>query len=166
MTANILAPAAAGLTMPCISILQPWAWLITRPDLTTPDQRAAAAGAGLLKDIENRTWRTAFRGEILIHAGKTYSRAVHEDFAIDLLTEGIQLPRYEDMARGGIVGAARITDCVREHPSRWKMPDCWGFVLEQQRALPFKPLRGHLGIFRVPALDLWKDKEGSPCSPA
>lgn len=39
-------------------------------------------------------------------------------------------------------------------------------VLEQQRALPFKPLRGHLGIFRVPALDLWKDKEGSPCSPA
>lgn len=161
MSAHVPDPVAASATMPCISILQPWAWLITRPDLTTPDQRAAAAGAGLLKDIENRTWRTAFRGEILIHAGKTYSRAVHEDFAIDLLTDGIQLPRYEEMARGGIVGVARITDCVREHPSRWKMADCWGFVLEQQRALPFKPLRGQLGIFRVPAQD-W---EGSACSP-
>ena len=39
--------------MPALSIRQPWAWAILH--------------AG--KDIENRSWRTAFRGEVLIHAG-------------------------------------------------------------------------------------------------
>ena len=40
--------------MKAITIKQPWASLI-------------AAG---LKDIENRTWKTNFRGRVLIHAAK------------------------------------------------------------------------------------------------
>lgn len=122
--------------LPCISILQPWAWLIVHG----------------FKDIENRDWPTRFRGRILIHAGKKLGK---RDYADDLEFfaehDGIHLPAFEDMQLGGIVGSATITDCVRQHPSRWKMDDCWGFVLKDQRVRPFVPYRGQLGIFRVPA---------------
>jgi len=120
--------------LPCISILQPWAWLIVNGH----------------KDIENRVWSTKFRGRILIHAGKSYEAAVHDRYADDLLDDfDIELPAYADMLRGGIVGSATVTDCVQEHPSRWFV-GTWGFVLAQQRVRPFVPYRGQLGIFRVP----------------
>jgi hypothetical protein len=124
------------MTLPCISILQPYAWLIVNGH----------------KDIENRGWSTGFRGRILIHAGKKYSRRDHDEYAESLFEDfGIQLPRFEDMPLGGIVGSATITDCVKEHPSRWKMADSWGFVLSAQRVRPFVAYRGQLGIFQVPA---------------
>ena len=58
--------------MKALSIRQPWAWLIVRPDLTDPIQRAAAFAAGEIKDIENRTWATKHRGPFLVHAGQTF----------------------------------------------------------------------------------------------
>jgi hypothetical protein len=122
--------------LPCISILQPYAWLIVNGH----------------KDIENRGWATRFRGRILIHAGKKYSRRDHDEYCDQMLEDfDIQLPAFEDMPLGGIVGSATVVDCVRGHPSRWKMDDAWGFVLKDQRVRPFVPYRGQLGIFRVPA---------------
>lgn len=122
--------------LPCISVRQPYAWLIVTGH----------------KDIENRNWRTSFRGRILIHAGKKYSRREHDEYAEDLGEyRGIELPRFEDMHLGGIVGSATVTDCVREHPSCWKSLGSWGFVLRDQRTRSFVPLRGQLGIFGVPS---------------
>ena len=46
--------------MKAITICQPYAWLISLP---TSDPRH--------KRVENRTWYTAYRGPILIHAGKS-----------------------------------------------------------------------------------------------
>jgi len=138
--------------LPAISILQPYAWLIIRPDLTDPQARAEALAAGQIKDIENRGWATKFRGRILIHAGKKYGRREHEEYAVDMLDDfGIDLPPFEQMQLGGIVGSATITDCVQEHPSRWKILGSWGFVLKDQRVRPFVPYRGQLSIFRVPS---------------
>lgn len=54
--------------MKALSIRQPWAWLIIRPDLTTPEQRAAALAAGHIKTIENRNWATNRRGFVLANA--------------------------------------------------------------------------------------------------
>lgn len=122
--------------VPCISILQPYAWLIVNGH----------------KDIENRGWATKFRGRILIHAGKAYTKAQHDEYAEELEEDfGIVLPAFEAMHRGGIVGSATVVDCVREHPSRWKIIGTYGFVLTQQRVRPFVPYRGQLGIFRVPS---------------
>jgi len=39
-------------TLTCLSVRQPWAWLIVNGH----------------KDVENRTWSTQHRGDILIHA--------------------------------------------------------------------------------------------------
>lgn len=125
--------------VPCISILQPYAWLVVNG----------------YKDIENRGWPTKFRGRILIHAGKKYSRRDHDEFAEDLAEDwphraAITLPPFEEMLLGGIVGSATIIDCVQEHSSPWKILGTWGFVLKDQRVRPFVPLRGQLGIFGVP----------------
>ena len=85
-----------------ISVRQPWAWLIV-------------AGH---KDIENRTWRTSYRGSLLIHA----SQAMEEnDFPVqrewiktwnEYLIAGDESPIVipEDLPRGAIVGAVNLTD--------------------------------------------------------
>lgn len=116
--------------MKALSILQPWAWLIVTGR----------------KDIENRTWGTGFRGEVLIHAGKTYPK---RDFKDDAEDWGDDFPRQREAMIGGIVGVATIVDCVRKSDSKW-FNGPYGFVLRDARPLPLTPLRGQLGFFDVP----------------
>lgn len=139
-----------GETLPCISIRQPWASLIIK--------------AG--KDIENRSWATRFRGRILVHAAKGMTRDEHEDaiaFAVDAIradprntgaTKKVTLRElgfeFERLQRGGIIGSVEVVDCVKASESPWFMGE-FGFVLRDPRPLPFVPLKGSLGIFRVPA---------------
>ena len=122
-----------------LSIRQPWAWLIVQG----------------LKDIENRSWATKHRGPTLIHAAKGMTRQEYED-AADFAYFGCgiqQMPTFEQMQRGGIVGLAEITACVppERRTSRWHMEGCHGFALRGAQALPFTPLAGRLGFFDVPA---------------
>lgn len=122
--------------MRTLSILQPYAWLIVNG----------------YKDIENRTWYTPVRGQFLVHAGKKYGPRIHADYVEDMQFYGVTLPSFAEMMAmtGGIVGLANITDCVKTHPSKWKMMGTWGFVLNEQAPLPFRPWRGQLGFFDVP----------------
>ncbi len=156
----------APALIPCISIRQPWAWLIVRPDLSDHEERRIASEHGHIKDIENRSWPTTKRGPILIHAAKAYSRREHSSMSEHLATKmGIELPSYETMQRGGIVGRATLTDSVREHPSPWKIPDQWGFVLEDSAATPFVPWRGQLGWFLVPSETILPNLPEDPQKP-
>lgn len=145
-----------------LSIRQPWAWLIVRPDLTG-ELRKAAIHEREIKDVENRDWPTRYRGPILIHASKGMTRAEYEDaadFASSL--SSWELPRFEDLPRGGIVGRARIVDCVTQIDSRWFVGR-FGFVLTDVEPLPFVPCRGALGLFPVPqdVLDRLHDCDGT-----
>ncbi|MDE4918331.1 ASCH domain-containing protein [Cupriavidus metallidurans] len=132
--------------MKALSIRQPWAWLIAQG----------------FKDIENRTWRTSFRGRVLIHASKGMTRGEYQDvkdYLSELYETGpydaalIALPKFEQMERGGIVGVATITDCVpdRARQSQWHMEGQFGFQIVDAKALPFVPCKGALGFFDVPA---------------
>ncbi|WP_321820846.1 MULTISPECIES: ASCH domain-containing protein [unclassified Burkholderia] len=142
--------------MKALSIRQPWPWLITRPDLVDEAARAEARAIGAMKDIENRTWRTNFRGRILIHASKSMTRADYADARDSLeyldLAE-IPLPSFEQLQRGGIVGVATIDDCVpsSQRSSRWHIEGCFGFHLVDVKPLPLLPCKGELQIFDVPA---------------
>lgn len=121
--------------MKALSIRQPWAWLIINGG----------------KDIENRTWPTKYRGQVLIHAAKGMTRAEYEDALDPLHASGgsvIDLPAFEDLERGGIVGSVEIVDCVRDSDSPWYM-GAWGFVLRNPKPLTFQPLKGRLGFFDV-----------------
>ena len=133
--------------MKALSIRQPWAWAIIH--------------AG--KDIENRTWWTYYRGPVLIHAAKGMTRDEFEDF-VDTYAHIRRLwsaehpfgperyprlmPAFEALRRGGIVGKARIADCVSSSPSPWFFGP-YGFVLADVEPLPFRPLKGALGFFDV-----------------
>lgn len=123
--------------MRALSIRQPWAWLIVNGH----------------KDIENREWSTQFRGQVLIHAGKTMARRYYEDVcasvALQLGCGSIQIPPYEQLERGGIVGTARIVDCLARADSPW-FQGPFGFQVREARPLPFHACNGALGFFHVP----------------
>lgn len=126
--------STVGLGLPALSIRQPWAWLILH--------------AG--KDIENRNWRTSVRGRILIHAAKGMTRMEYEEAAMFLATDiprTITLPSFDQLERGGIIGAVDLTGCWVKHQSPWFV-GFYGFSLANPKPLPFVPCRGALGFFR------------------
>ncbi len=64
------------------------------------------------KRIENRTWRTNYRGPLAIHAGRTCSR---DDEAFKFLTQqGLKPPTGDDLERmrGHVLGIVELVDCV------------------------------------------------------
>jgi len=116
--------------MKAISVRQPWAWLIIH--------------AG--KDIENRSWPTGVRGRVLVHASKGMTRDEYIDADFFVCDSGINLPPFEELERGGIIGSVEITDCVTESPSLWFFGP-YGFVLRNPKPHPFHQMRGQLGFF-------------------
>ena len=95
--------------MKVLSIKQPWASLIAHG----------------IKDIENRTWKTNFRGRILIHASQQYACKPTEIFHLlgkdrfDALLEYIEGRHAKICERSAIIGEVDIIDCVINHPSIW-----------------------------------------------
>lgn len=122
--------------MKALSIQQPWAWLIVNG----------------YKDVENRDWPTRYRGPLFIHAGKKVDESAAawlRRSGRDFLPTGVAVP--DVFETGGIVGEARLTDCVTHSDSDWFEGD-YGFVLQHATPRPFQPLRGQLGLFEVPNL--------------
>lgn len=94
--------------MKAVSIKQPWASLIAHG----------------IKDIENRTWKTKFRGKIYIHAsvksaGNTaYLLNKEQDNFFAYNTENYKT--FEsNLPYSAIIGEVDIIDCVINHPSIW-----------------------------------------------
>ncbi len=121
-----------------ISIRQPWAWCIIH--------------AG--KDIENRSWYSKFRGPFAVHASQGMTKSEYEDCLawtrhVNVhrpLPEGLVMPAFKDLPRGGIVGVATVTDCVSDSDSPWFMGR-FGFVLSKAQPVDFIPVKGELGFF-------------------
>jgi hypothetical protein len=83
--------------MKMITIQQPWAALIV---------------AGI-KDIENRTWTTAYQGPLLIQAGTKIDRSGFQ--MLDAM--GIELDG--PLHRGVILGSVVLGEIVRDSDSSW-----------------------------------------------
>lgn len=137
--------------MKALSIRQPWAWLIIRPDITDPETREFAIRNAYTKDIENRSWPTKMRGRILVHAAKGMTLDEYDE-AIDVLwavgDRTINLPSVDQIDRGGIIGTVDIVDCITRSASPWFFGP-YGFVLSNPQPLPFLPMSGRLGFFDV-----------------
>lgn len=87
--------------MKVLSIKQPWASLIAHG----------------IKPIENRGWKTNFRGTILIHASKKIA-----DYKLtkEQLREcGLEVLWNSDKLTSAIIGEVDIIDCVINHSSIW-----------------------------------------------
>ncbi len=131
----------------CITIRQPWAWLILRPDLT-PAQRAQAHVDGLIKDIENRPWKTSRRGWLYIHAGKVIDHAAIETINREFVGR-IVIPPAEQLQTGGIVGRVNLHKIDSYSMSVWAMDGKQHWHLSQPEPLPFEPMRGMQGLFQA-----------------
>lgn len=133
--------------MKALSLRQPWPWAI----LT------------LGKDIENRTWKTNFRGRAMLHASKKYDHEgaawIRDTFAFST-GEGIVLksspdaemdiivPGPDDLPRGGHVGSVEIIDCVDCSNSEWFFGS-FGYVLRNPIEVSYMAAKGKLGFFNV-----------------
>ena len=118
--------------MKALSIRQPWAWLILNG----------------IKDIENRNWKTGYRGPLLIHASKTWDQEAYEFISYEMLE---WVPEKEDCESGYLIGMVEMVGCVLKHDSRW-FSGLWGYVFEApeiwQEPIPY---RGQAGLFEVPS---------------
>ena len=107
-----------------------------------------------LKEYEFRTWKTKYRGEILIHAGKSIDKKA--------------MKRYEHLnleyPTGKIIAKATITDCIKiddeiRYMLKEKNPlvyfgiinhkewDGYGFKLENIKKLDGPEINGKLSLW-------------------
>lgn len=121
--------------MKTITIKQPWASLIVEG----------------IKDIENRTWPTRFRGRVLIHAaGKIADFFKGENLAFTpeqwkMINSKIYTNKEKykkDIFKySAIIGSVEIVDCVLNHSSVWaEKPEPEYLTTEKGRELKVKPI--------------------------
>lgn len=105
-----------------------------------------------LKPVENRKWRTAFRGRLWIHAGKS------KDWLDDEELHPSELAVMRPLVFGAIIGAVDIVDCCSVDKLSLELqqshhangPFC--LVAQNPRRLEQPvPCRGALALWDVPA---------------
>jgi hypothetical protein len=120
------------MEMKVIVVRQPWAWLIVNR----------------FKDIENRSWRTKYRGPLLIQASaRLPTKRELAEYRLYAKERGVKLP--EGFETGGIVGTVHLKDCITSSKSKW-FEGPIGWVLSKPKRLRFVPLKGQLGLFDPP----------------
>ena len=109
--------------MKALTVKQPWAWAIIH--------------AG--KDIENRGWRTCYRGPLAIHAGAR----MHAYTGMPRRTP----PVPDDLVFSAIIGVVDLVDVVDASRSKWFEGE-FGWVLRNPRPLvrPI-PCAGRLSLW-------------------
>jgi len=119
--------------MKALSIKQPWASLVC-----TPRENNPLLG---IKDIENRKWKTHFRGKIYIHVSGS------KKFNIQLTDEQtkqaipiLQTAFEGTMPFGAIIGEVEIIDCVVNHHSIWAEKTKGNYVGDGVFVLSEKPI--------------------------
>lgn len=130
--------------MKALSIKQPWAALIAHG----------------IKDVENRSRRTSYRGKILLHAsakgvlaaGKQYYDILTDKqrmAVIDAKKQGVFLAKA--WQNGAIIGEAEIVDCVNNSTSIWAEEGQWHWVIANPKLYTFDEIildvKGKLGIW-------------------
>jgi hypothetical protein len=154
-------PVAATDRCTCLSIRQPWTWLLTHPEIV--------ASCGIEpKTIENRDWTTRYRGPLLLHAGVELDADLFDRSSGRLLpgywtrkfgTAGARLAeamprRRGDYATRSIVGISTLVDVIEESDSLWFTGD-YGLVLASARAIT--PPMGYPGsrmLFDIPGIQV------------
>ena len=117
-----------------LSIRQPWASLIAHG----------------IKDIENRTWKTNFRGRIYIHvsATKKFNINLTDDQTVKAFPV-LTTAANGTMPFGAIIGEVDIVDCVMNHPSIWAEKGVYNWVLENPVLYdkPIENVKGKLSFW-------------------
>lgn len=126
--------------MRVLSVRAPWGYWIFGESL--PD-------GVTIKDIENRTRLTNYCGKVLIQIPSTV-----DIWAYEWLSETFGISNFctdNNFKPGNIIGSVDLIDCVQDHSSKWAMPECWHWILENPVMFDTPiPCKGQLGLFKVP----------------
>lgn len=115
-----------------------------------------APNAGL-KDVENRSKPTSYRGTLLIQASAKVDKTAYADY----IAEGIELPPADELVTGAIIGSVQLIGCCRDSSSRWAIPGYCHWQTRAPRAAdPVIPIKGQLAMFDAP--DGWEDSFRHP----
>ena len=136
--------------MKAITICQPYADLVLLPD-SHPDHKRA----------ENRKWYSDYRGQLLIHAGKSRKYLEEDD---DRPGHDLYGLKIADMTFGAIIGVVDMIDCLRSDDIRARRlppsllwladhqhvegPFCHIYANVRRFDTPI-PCQGALGLFNV-----------------
>ena len=125
-----------------LSLKQPWAALVVQG----------------LKTIEIRSWPTARRGRILIHAARVPDQRPEAQRHMTLELKPLA------QLQGGIIGSVEVIDCVRYHDlatfvadqafhyneASWFAPPLlYGFKFSDPTILPFQRYPGWFRFFKI-----------------
>lgn len=117
-----------------LTVKQPWAELIVTG----------------LKDVENRSKRTSYRGRFAVHAG--LKRADFDDLDLSAMPRKLRRPIEDAWQRhdnaGRVLGTVELVDCVDNSPSPWAISSYWHWILRDPR--PYAraiPAKGQLGLW-------------------
>ena len=138
--------------MKTLTLTQPWATLM-------------AIGA---KRIETRSWHTAYRGPLSIHAAKGFPRNAielcrEEPYVSALVAAGVRTP--DALPRGAIIAVVDLVDCL-EISHGFQMPPepersfgdfsrgrcAWVMSNVVWKLLTPLPCKGRLGLWEGPAI--------------
>jgi hypothetical protein len=97
--------------MKCLSYRDPWGWLVARG----------------IKPIENRPWKSSFRGRIYIQVSKTfdyegYDYIMQHHELRNLIIADIEyfcFLKVHQPNAGKIIGEVDVVDCVEKYDSPW-----------------------------------------------
>lgn len=144
-------PQIRGLTL-----WQPWAWHVVRPDVLNVYEREELERKGLIKLVENRSWSPpdALVGHYLaIHAGRQYEE-IPDDFYRE---RGIDVrpPVKEALTYGAIIGVCIIQSYYDDAAPIAPQQRPWffgpyGWVLSRPVPIEPVPCRGFQGLWRLP----------------
>jgi hypothetical protein len=129
--------------MKTLSIQQPWASLV-------------AAG---IKDVENRTWDTKYRGKFLIHASskkvpKDFEYSIPLEWGNEIINQRIfnNIPDLPDLPTSAIIGYVELVDIVDNSKSMWAAPEQLHWILKNAYLFdePILDVKGKLHLFDYP----------------
>jgi hypothetical protein len=115
-----------------LSVVMPWPWLIMK----------------FGKDVENRSWRTDYRGRILIHASKK-----PDPNTIQIMSHYMAMTTETELRKllnccGCIIGSVELVDCVQNSKSKWAEAGQWHWILRDPILLENPvPAKGSLGLW-------------------
>ncbi|MFC6370446.1 ASCH domain-containing protein [Nonomuraea thailandensis] len=116
--------------MRMLTVRQPWAALLVTG----------------IKDVENRSWVTPYRGRLLIHAGLKTDAEGFE------LMEELGVALDGPLLRGAIVGSVNLVEIRQDSTSPWARPgeNHW-LVTDARPAVTPMAAVGALGLRPAPA---------------
>jgi len=125
------------ITMKTLSVQNPWAFWIMHYD----------------KTVENRTWKTKYRGRILIHASMRWDNNAplsiwqRRNPGISILDIEREIERCK-RTNGHILGSVELYDCVTDADDEWAQPGLWHWLLRDPDLLDVSiAVKGSLGLW-------------------